>query len=525
MSARVAVGYVRVSTDDQVQNYSLDTQERVIREWSQRRDVPLAEIIRFDEGQSGKSLDRTGFQALETRVAKGDVGWVVVARLDRLTRSLPDLAGIMRSWESSGVRIMAPADGIDDPASKQDMWIFFRGLMAQWERERIILRSRPGREARAAAGLPLGKPPFGYRVSKVIEPASGRSASKLALDAETAPMAAAIFSEAAEHDSGARRLAAWASQRFGRPFSPGMIQRMLANPAYIGTLQVEANGRRHVRPHNHEPIVSEDLFAQVQAKRGQRQRDTEHGARDSAASSWLGGIARCGVCGKLVQARRCRETKREEYHCESRIVGGSCGAPAWPREEVDTWAWGRLHEKLIEDIESLRREVNMAVDELPRYLDERRAAAARLIERIDAELSASAAQLEDGQMAAEDYALRVKQLRQQRVDADALLQDVDGDTWLARLAMTRAGRPSSMHPEVAALMASNMPQQPGTVRYLLPLPVVLAGLSLGERRRLARALCNELRLLPAFPFAEVRLQSGRRPYGQLSAALSAHLLR
>ena len=86
-----AVGYVRVSTEDQATHgVSLDAQEEKIRAYCVAKDWELVRLIR-DEGQSAKNLNRPGMQELlcGCRARAWDV--VVVLKLDRLTRSVKDL--------------------------------------------------------------------------------------------------------------------------------------------------------------------------------------------------------------------------------------------------------------------------------------------------------------------------------------------------------------------------------------------------------------------------------------------------
>ncbi len=85
--------YVRVSTDRQADvGHGMDAQRNAIQGEADRRGW---ESLRWytDGGQSGKDLDRPAMQRLLRDVRRGDV--LVVAKLDRLSRSLVDFAGLM----------------------------------------------------------------------------------------------------------------------------------------------------------------------------------------------------------------------------------------------------------------------------------------------------------------------------------------------------------------------------------------------------------------------------------------------
>jgi DNA invertase Pin-like site-specific DNA recombinase len=98
------IGYVRVSTDEQVSTgISLDVQEEKINAYCRAKDWELVKIVR-DPGLSAKNLRRPGLQSILEIVPKrnGKRGFdgIVVVKLDRLTRSVGDLAYLNRLFES-----------------------------------------------------------------------------------------------------------------------------------------------------------------------------------------------------------------------------------------------------------------------------------------------------------------------------------------------------------------------------------------------------------------------------------------
>src|SRR5580658_5247591 len=87
-----AIGYVRVSTDRQAeQGVSLEAQEAKIRAMVTVQGADLGEVI-VDGGESAKSLNRSGLQRLLALINSGKVQAVIVAKLDRLTRSVKTVA-------------------------------------------------------------------------------------------------------------------------------------------------------------------------------------------------------------------------------------------------------------------------------------------------------------------------------------------------------------------------------------------------------------------------------------------------
>jgi DNA invertase Pin-like site-specific DNA recombinase len=97
-----AIGYVRASTDRQAeQGVSLAAQEAKIRAMS---TVQGGELFIIDGGESAKNLNRPGLQRLLTSVNGVKVNAVIIAKLDRLTRSVKDLCSLLELSEKRGRR-------------------------------------------------------------------------------------------------------------------------------------------------------------------------------------------------------------------------------------------------------------------------------------------------------------------------------------------------------------------------------------------------------------------------------------
>ena len=107
------VGYVRVSTDKQAdQGVSLDAQAEKIRAMAVVHGADLVDII-VDGGESAKSLKRPGMAKLLAMVDAGKVQTVIIAKLDRLTRSVRDLCELLERFERRGVALVSVAESLD----------------------------------------------------------------------------------------------------------------------------------------------------------------------------------------------------------------------------------------------------------------------------------------------------------------------------------------------------------------------------------------------------------------------------
>ena len=159
-----AVGYVRVSTDEQAkEGVSLDMQEARIRAFCEAKDWQLLRLYR-DEGVSGKNLDRPSIQTLIHDLKSNGVDVVVILKLDRLTRSIRDLGNLIEDL-FGGVALASVAEGFDSSTAAGEMVMNLLGTVAQWERKVIGERTKDALDHKAARGEWRGRIPFGFRIN------------------------------------------------------------------------------------------------------------------------------------------------------------------------------------------------------------------------------------------------------------------------------------------------------------------------------------------------------------------------
>lgn len=153
-----SIGYIRVSTDRQGERgYGLDAQKLVIRAEAKHRGWALGRI--YVDVASGSSMRRraemkAALSALEAREA--DV--LIVSKLDRLSRSLIDFAGIMRTSRAQGWGLVAVDIGVDTSTTNGELIANIIMSLAQWERRIIGERTRAALAAVKARGKQLGRP-------------------------------------------------------------------------------------------------------------------------------------------------------------------------------------------------------------------------------------------------------------------------------------------------------------------------------------------------------------------------------
>ena len=159
------VGYVRVSTDKQAdRGVSLDAQAEKIRAMAVLHNAELIDII-VDGGESAKSLQRPGMDRLLALVDGKKVQAVIVAKLDRLTRSVKDLCELLARFERRGVALISVAESLDTSSAAGRLVLNIMTAVSQWEREAIGERTRDALCHKRSRGERVGNVTYGFRVA------------------------------------------------------------------------------------------------------------------------------------------------------------------------------------------------------------------------------------------------------------------------------------------------------------------------------------------------------------------------
>jgi DNA invertase Pin-like site-specific DNA recombinase len=148
--------YVRVSTVGQNET----GQRAEINRWLTGNGIDSGSVRWYlDKGKSGDSLQRPGFEHLQTAVFAGDVGTVVTYKLDRLSRSLRDGINVLSDWCDKGLRVVSVTQQIDFNGTVGKMLAAVLLGISEMEQET--------RRERQAAGIAVAKKSGKYRGRKV----------------------------------------------------------------------------------------------------------------------------------------------------------------------------------------------------------------------------------------------------------------------------------------------------------------------------------------------------------------------
>jgi DNA invertase Pin-like site-specific DNA recombinase len=153
------IGYVRVSTAEQGHSGAgLEAQKVAILEEAQRRGWSNVTIIE-DVAESGRDLNRPGIRAALEALERGEASTLVVAKLDRLSRSMLDFSGIMDIAQKQGWALVALDCSVDTTTPAGEAMANVMATFAQFERRLIGQRTREALAAKRDAGVRLGRPP------------------------------------------------------------------------------------------------------------------------------------------------------------------------------------------------------------------------------------------------------------------------------------------------------------------------------------------------------------------------------
>jgi DNA invertase Pin-like site-specific DNA recombinase len=152
------LAYVRVSTEEQKgSGAGLAAQRTAILAECQRRGWSLVDMIE-DAGYSAKDLKRPGVRIALDILREGGADALVVAKLDRLSRSMLDFAGIMAAAQKQGWGLIALDCAVDTTTPAGEAMANVLATFAQFERRLISQRTKDALAVKRAQGVRLGRP-------------------------------------------------------------------------------------------------------------------------------------------------------------------------------------------------------------------------------------------------------------------------------------------------------------------------------------------------------------------------------
>ncbi|MEK6569874.1 MAG: recombinase family protein, partial [Bacteroidota bacterium] len=328
MSDIQAAIYARVSSEQQAEAHTIESQLAALRERIVADGLSLPGELQFsDEGYSGTTLVRPALERLRDVAAAGGIDRLYVHSPDRLARKYAYQVLLVDEFHRNGIEIVFLNREIGR-TPEDDLLLQVQGMVAEYERAKILERSRRGKRHAAHSGSVsvLSAAPYGYRYVSTHE---GGGQARFEIYLEEARVVRQVFEwvgrERATIGEVCRRLnQAGERTRTGKiTWDRSVVWGMLKNPAYIG---MAAFGKTHVGPmrprlrtqrgRSLQPrraystydvpseewisvpvpkIVDAELFDAVQEQLRENQQHARQ--RQSGARYLLQGLVTCKRCG------------------------------------------------------------------------------------------------------------------------------------------------------------------------------------------------------------------------------------
>jgi DNA invertase Pin-like site-specific DNA recombinase len=159
-----AVGYIRVSTEEQaISGLSLSNQREKVEGYGRLHDLVIQDVV-SDPGQSGATMDRPGLQAILGMVRRREIGAVVILKLDRLSRSQKNILEMIELLERYQVRLISVQESLDTSSASGRFVVSLLGSLSQLERETISERTASALSELRRQKRRFSKyPPLGWR--------------------------------------------------------------------------------------------------------------------------------------------------------------------------------------------------------------------------------------------------------------------------------------------------------------------------------------------------------------------------
>lgn len=373
--------YARVSSEAQEKQQTIESQLGELRAHAEAQGLALAREF-VDDGYSGSMLERPGLDALRDAVAAGQVDTILCLCPDRLSRNFLHLGILLEEFEKHGARVVFLNQQVDDtPEGK--LLLQIQGAVGEYERAKILDRTRRGRQHKARQGLmPGGQAPYGYD----YVPGDG---PRWRVNEEEAVVVREVYRLLNEDG---RTLSSIAKELVRRgirtkrgslTWGYSSLHRMLKNEAYAGTAyfskeipvepkdrRSDATYRRRLKTSQRKRDRSEWIPVPVAAiidratwERAQErlQENAHFNPRNNKRNFYLlRGLLKCGACGHALSGQAGYGTY---YECRGLKPLGlkmteRCHARKVRTDRIEPIVWEAVKE-LLDDPEAILEQLHL----------------------------------------------------------------------------------------------------------------------------------------------------------------------
>lgn len=386
--------YARQSIDKK-DSISIDSQIEFCK-----REIAVDETVKVyqDRGYSGKNIDRPEFQRLLNDIKKGHITKIIIYRLDRMSRSLLDFAGLVNIFDKYNVEFVSSTEKFDTSTPIGRAMLSIIMVFAQLERETIAKRIKDNYYERGKKGMFLGgNIPFGFD----LEPFTidGIKTNKLVANSN-AEVVRKMYKLYADSNMSLGKISTLLTKEgslslYNKAWDSAKISRTIRNPVYVkadadiylyfqnlGCIihnditefdgkhglflygdKVKSSEKSHKNINGytvsiapHDGIIDSGTWLKCATKLSTNKQIKNSGKSNY---SWLSGLISCGKCKYSMTINKAELSKTKGtytlyFRCSGRALKKICDAPSVRVENIEK----EVQLKMIEKINKLKSEIN-----------------------------------------------------------------------------------------------------------------------------------------------------------------------
>ena len=381
---KAAAIYARVSTSTQMEEgFSIPSQIKACKQKALDMGIQETNLYIYQDDVSGATLNRPALNQMRKDITKFHIDYIICYEPDRLSRKLAHLILLTEEFNKNNQKLFFVTEQYDNNPTSQ-MFFKLKGLIAEYEREKIKERSIRGKKEKMLQGKIPKHHLYGYSYCK----------EKMCyeINEQEANVVKQIFTYYLNDMSSTDIIKKLQADNVPKIlhnknvgwFSTNSIIRILKNDSYLGFF----HGWKHNGPNTSTDklkpksdwinipipaIIDKKTFELVQQKISQNKL---HSKRNEQHINLLANIGYC-ICGRRLCVRI--NSKKEYYSCASRFYRKKhdnnitkCNNPGIPIKKTDLIFWEALS-KICKSEESIvtyinKYEKNLDIDKLKNQL-------------------------------------------------------------------------------------------------------------------------------------------------------------
>ncbi|GAA6396769.1 DUF4368 domain-containing protein [Solibaculum mannosilyticum] len=362
---KITALYLRLSRDDELEgeSNSISNQKAFLTDYAKRHKFPNVKIF-VDDGVSGVTMKRSGFQKMMSLVEAGQVSVVIVKDMSRLGRNYLEVGQLTENiFPMHNVRFIAVNDGVDS-AQGDDDFTPFRNIMNEWYAKDMSRKMRSSLRTKSRQGYAIGQPPLGYMHDPenpkrwIIDPEgaeivrhiyalrkAGASINDIAAQLKREKvLIPSVYAQRKGFKNPTKR-----ATRGEFLWDTSMVRKILLNRLYVGDVvnfrtysrsyklkdrlpNPEENWEIHIGVH--EPVIDRDEWEAIQKTFG----DTKCRKPKYIPKNMFAGYLQCSDCGANLNYKYTHDNPENHYFsCRNkRANNGLCSKTHHIRVDVLT---------------------------------------------------------------------------------------------------------------------------------------------------------------------------------------------